>query len=290
MKIFDNYQEFLENCENISSNYAILSDVIIKDIHGKLEYFEINKKFLYYKQHENIHNDVTFIIQGLKRDETTFIKFICRLLTFGKVILSTWDYFNEKIITNLIMKNKINNSQNVYKQIYTTWSGLKKCTTKYAIKVRADEFYDDFTYFINHMKQNPDKIITHNMFFRQIKVYPYHISDHVIGGTTENLYSMFYSCKYMLEHKQLLPKIPNVIQHCPEQWLTIAYLKNIYKEEELYTEIKNKMIKHFDIVPVEKFKDFMLLYTRNKTKHVINGVRDIRKTNNVFNVNRIKDI
>jgi phosphopantetheine adenylyltransferase len=94
----------------------------------------------------------------------------------------------------------------------------------------------------------------------------------------------------MLEHKQLLPKIPNVIQHCPEQWLTIAYLKNIYKEEELYTEIKNKMIKHFDIVPVEKFKDFMLLYTRNKTKHVINGVRDIRKTNNVFNVNRIKDI
>ena len=89
-----------------------------------------------------------------------------------------------------IYKNMYSNANMNY-HVASTLNGLKKVTTKYAIKLRSDEYYSDLSKFVEKIKNNPEKVITSNFFFSQDDSEPFHPSDHVIGGTTENLLSMF---------------------------------------------------------------------------------------------------
>jgi hypothetical protein len=284
MQIFTSYEKYLESSQTIGvvqSDKKI--DILTKD---EWKYIYIKNIYIYYK-HPKIC-DVTFVIQGLSKEET-FIKFICNLLRFGYVELATWEFYNLNEVLDYINKNKIQNGQNIYLQVFTSLSGLKNCKTKYSIKVRGDEWYEDFSKFIILMKKYPDKITTHNMFFRKIGQYPYHISDHVIGGTTENLLKMFSMCKEMLDTKQKLPNIPRVLNHCPEQWLTTAYMRCFYTNDELsdYVEIKEKMIKYFQVLPMNVFKDFILRYQSKNKRHIINGFSDLKNHSHAFAITHI---
>lgn len=284
MEIFNSYHEYLKSNKN---NGVIKSDTEIDLlIINQWNYLYINNIYIYYK-HPNLC-DVTFVIQGLQKKET-FIKFICNLLLFGYVEIATSDFYNQDEILEYIKKNNIQNGQNIYLQVFSSLTGLKKCKTKYAIKVRADEFYEDFSKFIILMKKSPNKLTTHNMFFRKLGQYPYHISDHVIGGTTENLLKMFTMCKEMLDTKQTLPNVPRVLNHCPEQWLTTAYMRCFYTKEELndYSTIKEKMVKHFQVLPMNVFKDFILRYTSENIRYTINGFNDLKNHSHAFAVTHI---
>ena len=284
MQVYNSYREYVE----AKADYGlIVSEIPVEEI-GEWKCLVVTGVYIYYKHHKTF--DTTFIVQGVPRQET-FVKLICNLLRFGNVELSTWETLDYKEVVEYIEKNAISNGQNIYLQVYTTLSGLKKCNTKYAIKVRADEWYKDFTGFMSVMKQSPDKITTHNMFFRPLGQYPYHISDHVIGGRTENLVKMFENCKTMLETKQSLPKIPRMLNHCPEQWLTVAYIKKFYSDDELLIvdDIKNKMIRHFQLVPINIFKDFIVHYTWKKVKYCINGPTEIKDHLHAFIMTNISE-
>lgn len=221
--------------------------------------------------------DLTFVIQGVMLDRNILIRNIRNLCRYGKVVLAVWnlvDDLKESEIHDFIRRNRINNEQNVYLQVYTTLNGLEKVDTPYVIKVRGDEFYGDFTEFIKKMEENKSKIITNNIFFRETKKYPYHISDHVIGGLTENVRKMFLNCRRALETKRILPKVSNGI---PEQWLTVSYLVSYYTEDELKNarneRIDEIMKTNFSIVQLEKFGEFNVVYSKNvkgkKTKQIV---------------------
>lgn len=281
MEIFDTYEKYLES----KKTFGVFKsrNNIDKLLNDQWKYFYVDNIYIYYNHPKPC--DVTFVIQGLSKKET-FIKLICNLLLYGYVELATWEFYNQDKVLDYINKNNIENRQNIYLQVFTSLSGLQKCKTKYAIKVRADEWYDDFSKFIMIMTKTPNKITTHNMFFRKLGEYPYHISDHVIGGTTENLLKMFTMCKKMLDTKQTLPDIPRVYDKCPEQWLTIAYMNCFYTQDDLtnYSKINEKMIKHFQVTPMNVFKDFLLRYTSENIRYTINGFNDLKNHSHAFGV------
>ena len=70
---------------------------------------------------------------------------------------------------------------------------MEKVKTKYVIKVRGDEYYSNVQYILNSIRVQPDKVHTSSIFFRAWQYAEYHISDHIIAGTTENILIMFMS-------------------------------------------------------------------------------------------------
>lgn len=142
------------------------------------------------KLHENIltmaeyHKDIKTIISVWINDDNA----------------ATIDSFFERVQRNnlKVIKNRepgggfVNTHANRHLQFTSTLYGLEKVQTRYAIKFRSDEYYSNIDKFIACVENYPDRIITNDVFFR--KYPPYHISDHVIGGTTENMKSMFSSC------------------------------------------------------------------------------------------------
>ena len=108
---------------------------------------------------------------------------------------------NKSITLKELHEKKIYNFFNCYLQFYTTVSGLDSINTKYTIKVRSDEYYTDLSPIIERMKKSSEKkIITTNTFFRKTPSFPWHPSDHVIAGTTDNLKNIFKNCKDFCEN------------------------------------------------------------------------------------------
>lgn len=291
MEVFENYTKFVDS----SKSFGIIKSTVLLNLHDFCVIKLNEKQFIYYK-HENKPN-VTFVVQGMPlKDviaEYNIEDIVCNLLKFGFVVMATWDNLkNLKRILIYIRENNIENGQNVFLQVYSTYIGLNKCKTEYAIKVRADEWYKDFSAFITAMQNHPDHLITHNMFFRNIGQYPYHISDHVIGGKTENLLKMFQSCKDILDKKETLPDIPRMLTCCPEQWLTVAYMRCFYTKDDLLDidKITEKMQKHFFIVPITAFKDFRIRYTQHKKRYNIKGIQELQNHSHAFVISDISEV
>lgn len=251
---------------------------------------KVKGMYIYY-QHRT-PQDITFVVQGLERDET-LLKFIFTLLEFGHVQLATWASSEGLDLTRMeahIKDKGIHNEQNIYLQVMSTWYGLEKCKTKFAIKVRADEWYENFRPFIECMKKNPHKIVTLDLFFRTLGQYPYHISDHIIGGKTTYVFKMFDSCRRLLENKGTLPNMTRVHKVIPEQWLTISYLRCFYAEDIIMTKPRENMIAHFEIVPVATFENFYIRYFRNNKRHIIQNKDDLKNHQHAFTISNINDI
>lgn len=234
-------------------------------------------------------NDVTLVIQGpiSKRLSNGLAKGIRHIETyckFGRVIVSTWDSHGIKPSKKFLAKHNITlieanpddykhmyNSYNINYQVASTLNGLKKVTTKYAIKLRSDEYYSDLSKFIKKIKDNPEKIVANNVFFREDSYEAFHPSDHVIGGTTENMLGMFnyafVMCQREFGKAVLTSDYFNIPRQewkdhhtdvgefvkrgeiCPEVFLCFSYLLSKGVKLDL-SKSKEIMKKHFDVVPV----------------------------------------
>jgi hypothetical protein len=99
----------------------------------------------------------------------------------------------------------IYNEQNRYGQFFSTSLGLQACYTDYTIKIRSDEFYSNLEPFIEAVLDNTTKLVTNDVFFRN-STMPFHPSDHLMGGKTTLLKSIFNTSKLFCEQKDLLDK------------------------------------------------------------------------------------
>ncbi len=235
-------------------------------------------------------NDITIVIQGPigKKFSDGLSKGIRNLETyckFGHIIISTWKNNPVKPSKKFLSKHNITmieSDPDIYKDMYSnanmnyqvasTLNGLKKVNTKYAIKLRSDEHYSDLSKFIEKIKNNPEKVITSNFFFSQNDSEPFHPSDHVIGGTTENLLSMF-NYAFKVCRKELgsialasdyfdLPNWRNRDgnrQVSPETFLCFCYLLSKGVKLDL-SKSKEIMKKYYDVVPVTEMGKFICKY------------------------------
>jgi hypothetical protein len=215
--------------------------------------------------------DVTIIIQGRLMQET--YDFYVKTCTNFPVLISTWvdckiDF--SSIPSNfLVLLSQIPEepgAQNFHYQTVSTLNALERIKTKYAIKVRGDEFYSNLQYIYNSIRVEPTKIHTSSVFFRSWQYAEYHISDHVISGTTENLLIMFRACKHNFDTNRLNVskwKIDGkfhkyVGSHSPEERITKSYLDA--KDPDRFEKVDGRILmkEHFDILDINLLKPYKI--------------------------------
>jgi hypothetical protein len=175
-----------------------------------------------------------------------------------------------------VLREGYNNTQNKYLHFFSVNVGLNLANTDYAIKMRSDEFYSNLEPFIKSIRKYPEKITTGDVFFRNSKI-PLHPSDHLVGGTTDNMKLAFNKAKLMCEISEdkhddtffkiakssILYKTHKII--VAEQYLGMACLKEILDIDAVTTEdFKDHMKDTFNIVPCEKLGVYRVMYNSKK--------------------------
>ena len=159
------------------------------------------------------HEDVTIVMQGPLVNYWGAMseglgKIYEYLEVVNGVIISSWDdsldrfepnkleqavgHDSIELITDDINKyDGYYNNSNICYQVASSLNGLKKVNTRYAIKMRCDEYYTDLSEFIELMKSSPEKLTTSNFLFNPDSIEQFHPSDHVAGGYTKNILGMY---------------------------------------------------------------------------------------------------
>jgi hypothetical protein len=97
--------------------------------------------------------------------------------------VSQWQSLGIRMIPNDVPDlTEWDNMQHVACQAITTLAGLTAATTRFALKVRSDEFYSDLSPIMDAIASDPDKYVTSNQHCRRLREMKFHPSDHVIGG------------------------------------------------------------------------------------------------------------
>jgi hypothetical protein len=232
----------------------------------------------------------TILIQG-KLHENSIRGINTNYRKFTKnIVLSHWDSDDLSLLSS-INKNEINltiietpyiilvsefNEGNIYRQTCTSLAGLQHISTKYVIKLRSDNWFEDLTPIFEGILYNETKMISSNLYFRPDTLYKYHFSDQYFGGNTEIILLMFKIALYRIRYnsyflnigaymyskdpilfpqilfdKYITPLQTNKKLHVlPEQLLTTSYLFG--KGIQCLPENSNQtMINNFVIVPIE---------------------------------------
>ena len=215
--------------------------------------------------------DVTVIIQGRILQET--YDFYVKNYTKFPVIISTWvdnkisfgnmpDNF--KVVISQYPKDW--GPQNLHLQLLSTLAGLDLVKTKFVIKMRGDEYYSNIHLLEPTIKENKNKVVTSPIFFRPWVYAEYHISDHVICGTKDNLEIMFSETKKHFDAgtmNQSKWKIDGkfhkwIETHSPEERITKSYLNA--KEPFRYEKVDGRILmkEHFDIFDLQILKPYLI--------------------------------
>jgi hypothetical protein len=215
--------------------------------------------------------DVTIIVQGRISQEA--YDFWLENYKQYKVIISTWvdnqiNFLNIHDNFRIILSQipLLSGDQNLNYQLISTINALECVTTKYVIKIRGDEYWSNLENIVNTIKKNEDKIYTSSVFFRHWSFAEYHVSDHLMAGTKENMSLMFKETKHNFDNGKL-----NVSKwiidgkfwkwgntHSPEERLTKSYLnaKHPNKFEKIDGRILMK--ENFDILNIDVLKPYKI--------------------------------
>ena len=218
---------------------------------------------------EDFQEDCTILIQG-PIDSNMFVTY--DMYKKNKIVFSTWksDSVLEKtllslesdrvkiVIDELPDTENVVNTSNRYYQIISCLNGLKLVDTKYVIKVRTDEYFNNLSLLYDLCKKDPSKLITSTIFFRKTFSVPYHVSDHVICSKTKDLLNLYSTCKDFSGKDVVAPPCPESFMFCI--WL---YTKGLQPTPD--RSLVREYTKLFcDIVPVEKLEPFCVKYNSEK--------------------------
>jgi len=166
-----------------------------------------------------------------------------------------------------------NNAQNRYLHFFSVSLGLELCTTPYAIKLRSDEFYSNLQPFIDAVRETKNKIVTNDIFFRKQKEYPIHPSDHLVGGETELMRSVFSLAKSYCENLENIKDNPfvhfvgDITKTTAEQVLGVSVLTAVMKNKPLDSfKEKELMQSSFEIIHTYKLGFFRIASNSQKVK------------------------
>jgi hypothetical protein len=229
------------------------------------------------------YRDISIVVQGAiaglpndkEKDRHTYLclKSIRKILPGAKIILSTWEKDNvEGLDCDLLVRSQDPGNANFdnlspfncFRQIVSSINGLKKCTTKYAAKVRSDLIFknDNFLkYFIKFSDLPSDenyRLLKQRVIMfpgcnpnRRMK-FPFHPSDWFFFGLTEDVQDIF---DIPLIRKNLIKKDADGISHevdsllRPEQFIWFSLLS---KYRKIPFEYAND-VSHGNIVTSEKY-------------------------------------
>lgn len=228
---------------------------------------------------ESLENSLSIVIQGplnerMKESIPIYLDLIKKNQHYknesgkylGNLVISYWDTDDESIISNfknnkdiVLIKNqynKLKESERRFKkskargaapwilQNTTTSNGLNACTGYVSIKLRSDEIYPSLKVFYDKIIKDSFKIHTSDIFFRKDCVEKFHISDHIIGGSTNCLKKAFATALNMCK------SINRLQTKFPEQLICKAILEAKGEDHSKHWKSKEIMKKNFNIVPI----------------------------------------
>lgn len=240
-----------------------------------------------------IHEDISFIIQGLINQKITkeCLNNIRKYFPKSEIILSTYKGENiDGLLYDKVVLTEDNfeahpyldkpgaKINNINKQIASTLAGLKEATKKYSFKIRTDfilsgdnflKYFDKFIKYDENYKVFKHKVLCPISFSRNPRVkklpFAFHPSDIAFFGLTEDLINLF--------DIPLMPKDEffawrnhnNIIsnKYVPEQYLWINCLRKngktincdyqIHINEELITETEKYFVSNFIFLDWNQF-------------------------------------
>lgn len=213
--------------------------------------------------------NVTILIQG-KLEQESFNHYTAKYRNCN-VIISTWidckiDFSNLPKNFKLILAPIPSESgdQNINYQLVSTLNGLDNVKTKYVIKMRGDEYWSYPENIYQSILDDSNKLYCSSVFFRAWQYCEYHMSDHIIAGTTENVKLLFERSKYNWDNGRLNVskwKQDGIFKgyihtHAPEERLTKSYIEA--KEPDIFEKEDGRVLmkKHFSILDIQLLKPY----------------------------------
>ena len=213
--------------------------------------------------------NTTIIIQG--KIEQDCYEFYKNKYHNCPVIISTWAGTN--IDFSELPKNfklliaplpSESGDQNINYQLVSTLNALDLVKTKYVIKMRGDEYWSYPENIYESIKLEPNKLHCSSVFFRAWQYCEYHMSDHIIAGTTQNLITLFTATKHNWNAGRLNVskwKVDGTFTryihtHAPEERLTKSYLE--VKESDRFEKEDGRILmkEHFSILNIDLLKPY----------------------------------
>ena len=237
------------------------------------------------------HEDVTIVLQGPLVNYwgamSEGLAYVYDYLeNVNEIIISSWsdslDRFepskleqaikhgNISLVTDDIDKyDEYYNNSNICYQAASSLNGIREVKTKYAIKMRCDEYYTDISKFIDLMKSSPEKLTTHNFLLNPDSIEQFHPSDHMAGGYTENILGMYEKafewCKKFTGTDPItadqigVQNYRNVYKDgkvSPESFLCLAFLTHMGVDINCDDSVEI-MKKHVQLVPLSEMGEFL---------------------------------
>jgi hypothetical protein len=174
---------------------------------------------------------------------------------------------------------KVHNVQNRYLQFLSSFIGVSNINTEFTIKFRSDEYYSNIYPIIDAVLQQPNKLITNDVFFRRSTYLRYHPSDHIMAGKTDKLKQLFdkmlYDCQYNIDSLKFAPFDQHdfyifVEQQIGMKWIEMhEKIKDVpYKIPSDLSAVNNLMMKHFDVVSCSSLGEFYISANSEKRKYI----------------------
>lgn len=230
-------------------------------------------------------SEITIVIQGpishyLYRKLHNYKK-------YGEILISTWDYVDVSFLPeyiNIISKplpdksRAIGTISNFYYAVCGMDNAMKKVDTKYFIRTRGDEYFENLEPLINNFKKNKNKIICGNIFSKKWDDRPLHIGDHLYIGKSKFFREVFNLLRNMYDRNINLeswaiqggPDMDPVynIERSTEAEVILAkailYFKSCPKESWYDKKI---FLKFFDIFDINLTKPFIASWQNGNKKY-----------------------
>jgi hypothetical protein len=184
---------------------------------------------------------------------------------FGRVVVAGWQNIPEDLMRSVVEACRVAkaelvimpaiscdscmNPQNVFYQCHSTLQGLRRVTTRFAIKVRSDEAYENLEPVIERLHRDPQRIWSGSVFFRRDIQHKFHAGDHILAGDRQILARGF---KYARTTCATMVPIPLAWQPLPEQIITRSLL--IAKgEHPTFSKSRELMLRHFGPLSLKMF-------------------------------------
>ncbi len=210
--------------------------------------------------------DITFLIQGSLKEDT--YKFYCQFYPDIKKIFSTWknNTFSNKwrgeyslhSDDDLIIENEMPNRIGCWERrmeldLISTLSGLEKTKTKYMLKLRGDEWYQNLKSVVELCRDNDEKIFMTSSFIKKWDIWPFRINNHLMAGTTDNFKIMYESSMVnMVTRKELF-------ENCwPLPYQSILALSYIKRKNIECIDLIKYFQELFEIVPLDPLKFYKI--------------------------------
>lgn len=138
---------------------------------------------------------------------------------------------------------------NIWYQCLTTRAGLQQVTTLDVIKTRSDEYFSNMQVMRDAIRDQC-KNISINIYFKRPCWFPFHIGDHLYGGSTR----LFRQAFDILEQGLLVDRWLNS-SHAAEQKICISILEAAGETVDT-TRATQLMTKHWNVVDAALLEPF----------------------------------